>query len=364
MKLINRQKQNIFRITACFIGFFIFLLLMESISRFYLYVRKIDNNNKKLSYLNLVDLYYNENKYLLIPHPYLPFVPRKGYSKDNVFINQFNLKNPEINLVKEKDVIRIINLGGSTTWNSEVKMEETYSALMEKKLNAIYGEKRKFEVVNAGVTNYNSLDSLVLLVINLIRLKPDIITFYGAVNDAPFFRYDSDTISNDYSHLYKDMEYDRILIFDFIPQFFEKSYFYLIIRKFILKRFFPERLSSYIAFKTEVYEKGNRNIFNEEMAERIYGGNLTVVAKICKGYGMHLILSTFHYDGQANHEIDYLNEIIRKVSIEEQILLIDNARLLQKNQGIHISDNIHFTLKGNYEMAKNFVDKIMNIYNN
>ena len=90
------------------------------------------------------------------------------------------------NRLKEKDVYRIIIIGGSTVWGvGTPSPEESLPARIQISLNKRYPNK-KFEVINAGVGGYSTRNELLYLMSELVYYKPDLVISYGGWNDATF----------------------------------------------------------------------------------------------------------------------------------------------------------------------------------
>lgn len=98
-----------------------------------------------------------------------------------VTINNLGLRSPEI-FPKKKNEFRILSLGESSTFGTDVSDSETYSAQLQELLNKII-QSRIITVINTGVSAYSSFQSLKYLESRGLRLKPDLILFYHEVND-------------------------------------------------------------------------------------------------------------------------------------------------------------------------------------
>jgi lysophospholipase L1-like esterase len=96
--------------------------------------------------------------------------------------NALGLRNREIALEKKPGVTRVLMLGDSLTLGWGVPEEETTSRLLERLLNKD-GEGR-FEVINAGVGNYNTSMEVTSFLTREYKLHPDIVVLNYFVNDA------------------------------------------------------------------------------------------------------------------------------------------------------------------------------------
>ncbi len=107
-------------------------------------------------------------------------------------INALHMRGGPVLDPKPDDVLRILCLGGSTTFGTGCKADSSaYPALLETMLAARYPGQR-FEVLNAGTPGYRSAESLMNLE-RLADLEPDIVIVYHGINDicwgvpTPFF---------------------------------------------------------------------------------------------------------------------------------------------------------------------------------
>ncbi|WP_428562372.1 MAG: SGNH/GDSL hydrolase family protein [Solidesulfovibrio sp. DCME] len=98
------------------------------------------------------------------------------------YINSLGLRGREIETPKDAATLRIVCLGGSTTYGVEVEDHLTWPAILETILNNI-GLGHHFEVLNAGLPGYLSGHSRYKLDHELLALKPDIVLVMDGLND-------------------------------------------------------------------------------------------------------------------------------------------------------------------------------------
>ena len=96
--------------------------------------------------------------------------------------NQLGYRGPEIDIPKPKGRFRIVALGGSTTYSTGTSAEESYPALLQSILRDDYGYSN-VEVINAGVSGYTSWEALASFAFRILELEPDLLIYYGGVND-------------------------------------------------------------------------------------------------------------------------------------------------------------------------------------
>ncbi len=96
--------------------------------------------------------------------------------------NRLGYRGAEVAVPKPSGVFRIVIVGDSTVYGLGVRTDETLSAQLERVLRDEYGYER-VEVVNAGVSGYNSWNSVVNLAFRVPELEPDLIIAYHTITD-------------------------------------------------------------------------------------------------------------------------------------------------------------------------------------
>ena len=118
-------------------------------------------------------------------NPRLPFyhVPNKNddYYGVNISTNSEGFRDKELSSQELESSKKIIALGDSLTLGWGVKADNTYSQILEKKLDERF--EQNFEVINMGVGNYNSAMELALFEEKGLSLKPDAVILSYFIND-------------------------------------------------------------------------------------------------------------------------------------------------------------------------------------
>ena len=115
-----------------------------------------------------------------------------------VRVNKAGFRGEEL-LPKAVGEYRILSLGESTTYGAGVEQEETYSYLLQKKLNSL-DSTRTYNVLNCGVSAYSSFQMLKFLELQGLAFEPDMVLLYSEVNDylpstLRSFGYDETTLT-------------------------------------------------------------------------------------------------------------------------------------------------------------------------
>ena len=131
--------------------------------------------------------YATELKVPVVGDPDLPFVHRPNSHARimgaDVAINNLGLRDDrEIALDKPPGTTRILMLGDSVTFGFGVSLAETASRRLQEALNA-GSPAARFEVLDSGVGNYNTVMEVAYYLKDGQRLHPDIVVLNFFVND-------------------------------------------------------------------------------------------------------------------------------------------------------------------------------------
>jgi lysophospholipase L1-like esterase len=124
-----------------------------------------------------------------VPNPDLSFahVPNSSAFLMGVpfAINSRGLRDREYSLEKPADVYRIVMLGDSTTVGWGVPAEQTVAKILERRLNQSCAAGRcRFEVLNAGVGNYDTVQEYNHYLTYDRAFHPDLVLLEYFINDA------------------------------------------------------------------------------------------------------------------------------------------------------------------------------------
>jgi len=98
-----------------------------------------------------------------------------------VHTNSYGLRDREFSLHPASNTVRILCIGDSLTFGAGVKNEETYPTQLENLLNA--DQSTSFEVINAGVSAYDTWQEVEYLQRDGFRFRPDLVVVGVYAND-------------------------------------------------------------------------------------------------------------------------------------------------------------------------------------
>src|SRR5688572_22571807 len=117
-------------------------------------------------------------------HPYLSVTLNKNFNHTFKTGSEYHsVKTTELGTrwtgadLKDTSKIRIVCIGGSTTFCTGVKDEDSWPAVLQRKLGD------KYAVINFGVPAYKSVEAIIQLALFVPEVKPDIVVMYMGWND-------------------------------------------------------------------------------------------------------------------------------------------------------------------------------------
>jgi lysophospholipase L1-like esterase len=315
-------------------------------------------------------------------HRYLGHYPTPGFKKGKNKHNSLGYRGDEIILPKPEGQFRIVCLGGSTTYTTELAdFQMSYPYLLEKELH-----ERGFKninVVNAGVGAYTSWESLINFELRVLDLDPDMIIIYHGVNDilARFiwppeaYRGDNSGASSAAS-----MSMPNILEYSSLMR-------YLMIRLSIVQPHSTLERSlkkmSETNYSIEFFNQKEKNqypsgIFKQVNAEKMlntnkpeyFRRNIENIIAIAQFRKIETVIATFAYCPNFDDSsivsckeyilaYDEMNQVLRSLTEKMGVNLFDFAKLFPKGE-IYFADGLHVNAEGVKLKAEMFADYLIN----
>lgn len=144
--------------------------------------------------------------------PYLNYVMTPGFREHGTsVVNTAGYRGAEIPVKKEAGTLRILFLGGSTTFSAAVReTENTFPAvcarLLEAHLDTTATPYARVEALNGGLLWATSFELLTHYLFKYKYYNPDIVVIHAGGNDAQAYNFSSLPYTPDYSHWRKNME--------------------------------------------------------------------------------------------------------------------------------------------------------------
>ena len=311
-----------------------------------------------------------------IPHSYLGVANNPGYAYGVNQHNSHGFRGEEILEQKPDSIVRIVCIGGSTTYGTGV---EDYRQSYPHLLNEALAQKGiHAEVINAGSAGYNSLQSYINYHINIEELKPDLLIIYHAINDLTArMVWPPEAYAADYSGSFAPIEYGNVSIFNYLRKLsvirvplvytgfidpdialstviqIQETNYFLSIREQLLNDIYPSGIFESVPVDSMI--KTNRPVFFEK--------NLEKLIRQAKSNDTQVVLSTFIYSDMFPDHVPELslegyqngikehNDILRNLSGKYDLPLLD----LEKEMTVErewFTDGIHFNLLGNQKRVE------------
>lgn len=230
---------------------------------------------------------------------------------------------------RAKNHCRIFALGESSTFGLGLSEENTWPALLEKKLREAWGTDA-VDVINAGNPGHNSLQIYLQFFFKVWRWRPNVVILYLGKNDAVMPSVHSPTrLEQD---PWKLMSYSKL---DYVCRMNEGKSWYF---RTLLSDFLRERLAQW---RARLAREDSPEPCLDETAEDVpefvrrngqdfLMKHVGAIADGCRRLNATLVLVTFAHvlagwDGRA---VDYYNQLLRDFAAREGWPLVDFARLV------------------------------------
>jgi len=218
--------------------------------------------------------------------------------RTKVKTNRYGMRDTDFPRHKAPGTVRIMAVGGSTTFGSYISdNEHTYPAVLERLLEEKFPEQN-IEVINTAVPGYNTTNSLIHLITRLVYYEPDIVLIYHAINDI-----------RDHLKFEQDQTPFDLLSFvscgDSVGYYVRNSIVY---RSVLLaagvinaKVNLLERRRQRSARRKHNARTGDTG--DVSMGLEIYGSNLGSMMSICRQHGIEPVMIFFPYSGGLKSEL-------------------------------------------------------------
>jgi lysophospholipase L1-like esterase len=320
------------------------------------------------------------SRQLLSPHRYLGYYPTPGYTKGKNRHNSLGYRGDEIVLPKPAGELRIVCVGGSTTYDSDIEdYRLAYPSRLEAELRA-----RGFAnvtVVNAGAAGWTTWESLISLELRVLDLAPDIVIDFDSINDVHTrFVWPPELYRGDNSG-YRAANQSGL----FMPSIFEHS---TLLRILMIRagwvgshadisRTIDRLAPSYYGDvwrdqkRTGSYPDGIfREVSPDEMLERnsprYFARNIANLVAVAKANGVDVVLASFAYSPDFPEEprvtspeyrraIVEHNDVLRSVAERDGAAFFDFAAVFPTDRR-YFTDGRHNNEEGAALKAKLFAD--------
>lgn len=272
-----------------------------------------------------------------------------------VRINQHGTRGDEFTTDKPSDTIRILSLGDSRTFGWGLEDSETYSARLQQLFQNEFEERKKVEVINAGVNAWSFMQMYVYLREHGIRFSPDIVI----LADANFWTQFSEHSSPEFLKTFLQ----RVWLKNFMRRFAIYHYFIEI----QLREYYERHRSKFIPV-----DPGQDSLFKEEQQDdpdKLFAKAIEDICLLSKQNGIHPILINLPVEGDWDlTETPVPLRIKQQVAEKLNVSLIDMTESIKShNENVYLhADPVHFNSEGNkliainlFEYLKTPVEKIL-----
>jgi lysophospholipase L1-like esterase len=167
-RLTYRKKRLLFSFVALFLSVCIALFIAEKLLQ--KYGKELDAVAIDFFGIPLDNRVHRKSE---IPGLHWELVPNSStyFFGRLMTTNSLGLRTPEVD--PKGDATRILMLGDSITFGDSINQNQSFSRVLEKSLNK--KGKGRFEVINAGVSGYNFIQSKILYDRKASKTNPDLV---------------------------------------------------------------------------------------------------------------------------------------------------------------------------------------------
>jgi lysophospholipase L1-like esterase len=299
---------------------------------------------------------------LFEPHPYLTAVPRKNAHVANHGIsythNSQGYRGREF--APKSQRVRIIAMGGSTTYGAAVSDDQTWPVYLEGLLGSDY------EVLNFGVLGFSTVEHITQAALIVPEYQPDVLIVHAGFNDLRNLHIKG--LAADYSDYQGPSRYATL---ELCP---EEG----------LPRFASLRVAVWVLQQVKVYPPCEYSRFPPpedqspaaaDFAKYLYRRNLETLVTLAKKQGLRPILVPqvlvrerfeggrlrwwipYVPDDQLITELQDYNRIMQEVANQEGLAYVQAVTLYPWTKD-DFADASHLNGKGNYKFAQLLKDVV------
>ena len=342
------------------------LIILKFEDKFSILLKHFSNNLSKIVTTNYqIEWDYENNK--MKPGRY-----KNQFTSYEV--NSLGFRNKEFNLKKDKNKIRIITLGGSTTIGLESPDNKTYPYQLEELLNE---KNNTYEVINMGFSG-KSLNFIKNLFFNEAhKYEPDIIVIYSNRNSI---LYDGSSVEPNFKNTkLLNLNYyfqENIMTYRLLWRVYKKIVNFNLQSDYLKSPFQKKGISE--KYLTHDYKNSLTEIINFSKEKKIkvilvkqaYFFEPNIIPELNK-FSVEELIKNYKEDffiKQYQLKIDVnfwsvlgtiLNKNIDEFKNYENVIIVDPVNELTSSSD-NFTDYLHLTPKGNKILANKIYQSIKN----
>jgi lysophospholipase L1-like esterase len=246
---------------------------------------------------------------------------------------------------KRPGTIRVIALGGSSTYCTGVNDDETWPSRLQEALGP------RFEVLNAGTPGYTTVENLIQTAFVLPDLQPDLCIFYEGYNDLRNSHVRG--LAADYSNFHGQQQMEKTR--DAALRFGERCY--------LVNRVYRSLLSL-LARRAPVVAIGDAAAGTralDQNALAIYRRNLATITALCRARGYRVLFVPQRISEKGGEEVGFYvpfiarrdlpyyqsayNDVMRETAAQQNIRYAGEIAALPMS-GDDFLDAVHLSPRG------------------
>ncbi len=287
-------------------------------------------------------------------HHYLNYAlnPQMKYGSSYQFNEKFRIRRMESLRPRHQVKVRILVLGGSTTFGELVKREEdTWVFRLEQRVRGVCGDT--CEVINGGVGGYTIAENLIHYSMLLSELDPDIVLLYEGINDVDARLFGD--VKSDYSNYRIPWRSEGAVIPAARKEFswlYPYQYYYLKTKIVPLKKIGIGGVVSPPHPPVSEWE-----LALERNDSSVYAMHMRNLIRLILGQGHSVVILPQYFTVKNKSDEIYIigvqehNEVNRTIAREMKLPFLETLILPSSFTAEDTFDNCHFNERGSKKMA-------------
>jgi len=294
------------------------------------------------------------------PHHYTLYNPRPNLQlPDGTRHNYLGMRDHR-NFRLRDQAIRIVFIGGSTTYSVGIRdNKRIFSYLLEKLLYKYYQDilpNKEIQVINAGMGGATSAESLLRLIFFVSEIHPDLVVIQHGLNDVwPRMYGTTESDFGNYRRTWGSPNHfssSQPLAYGLLNAAADRSLFLtILLRKFGIKGAYT------IGSMVTRQDAKQNSSFLSTNGTKYFERNTRYMIALCRSMGAKVLISTEAYTEKAGDARSMAarqhNRLLAKIATEEGVLFYDFYSDMIKDD-LHIPDGRHVSQIGSEVKAKLF----------
>jgi len=280
----------------------------------------------------------------------------------SVYTDKYGFRSRDVSLVKDKNTIRVISLGGSFVFCCGVEDDQTWQYWSEKYLDKTTDGKR-YEILNAGQGGADIIHIADEMTKKSLKFKPDAIILFSAYNNMHFIDREKETsLTWKMSHFFYNISLFYAMLREKVSLIVYKdnNYFLYNYNSACNKRDIENTIKLYRKKLDSIHEKCKTNniVLIAGLQPIFTPAGLNHLQNLFDSEQLEAIDRKLQNEGRLTYyELYYYmqsrqNQEMKSFAEEKGVLLFDATSIFPTDKYLYFIDQIHLNKRGTQLMGE------------